>query len=107
MPEKTKPAGPSGGHRELLVTNWKAYEKNTLRAFLSLTLPSEIVIHNCALHQKGDARWIELPSRQYKKEDGTLAYSPLIEFANDDSRRRFQAAALAAVDRFMKGHGSE
>jgi hypothetical protein len=103
MPQNTKPAGTSGGNPELLVTNWKAYEKNTLRAFLSLTLPSGIVIHNCALHEKDGARWIGLPSRQYSKPDGSIGYSLVVEFTDDDTRRRFQAAALAAVDRFMNG----
>ena len=56
MPEKAKPAGISGGHREILVWDWKAYQKNTLRGFLSLTLPSGLVIHNCTLHQKDGAR---------------------------------------------------
>jgi len=108
VPEKAKPTGTSGGHRELLVTNWKPYEKNTLRGFLSLTLPSSrLVIHNCALHQKEGARWIGLPSRPYSKADGSTGYSPLIEFTSEDSRRRFQVAALEAVDRFMEGQGDE
>ena len=93
---------PSGGHRDLTISNWKAHEKNTLRAFLSLTLPSGIILHNCALHEKNGKRWIGLPSRQYTKDDGAVSYSPLIEFTNDDARRRFQAAALEAVDRFAE-----
>jgi len=102
MPENMKPAGTSGGHRELLVGNWKAYEKNTLRGFLSLTLPSGIVLHNCALHEKNGARWIGLPSRQYPKDDGSIGYAPIVEFATSEVRSRFQRAALAAVDQFLE-----
>lgn len=102
MPEKAKPADFGSGHRELLVTDWKAYEKNTLRGFLSLTLPSGLVIHNCTLHQKDGARWIGLPARQYSKDDGSTSYTPLIEFAAKEVRLRFQVAALEAVDRFME-----
>ncbi len=101
MPEKAKPAVQTGGHPEFSVTNWKVYEKNTLRGFLSLTLPSGLTIHNCSLHQKDGSRWIGFPSRQYSKEDGSIGYSPLIEVASD-ARRSFQDAALAAVDRFME-----
>lgn len=103
MGEKAKPAEGSGGHREFIVSNWKAYEKNTLRGFLSLTLPSGLVIHNCTYHEKADARWIGLPARQYSKDDGTTSYTPLIEFNTKDIRQRFQAAALRAVDAFLRG----
>lgn len=103
MRQKAKPAGADGGHRELSVTNWKACEKNTLRGFFSINLPSGLTINNCALHQKKEAsKWIGLPSRRYRKDDGSTGYSPVIEFSNDDARWRFQAAALAAVDRFME-----
>ena len=103
MTEKAKPAGTSGGHPELLVTNWKPCEKNTLRGFLSLTLPSGLVLKDCTLHQKDGARWIGLPSKKYSKPDGSIGYSPLVEFNDGNTRRRFKAAALAAVDRFMEG----
>jgi len=105
MPEKAKPAGTSGGHRELSISNWKARQKNSLQAFFSLTLPSGMVVHNCSFHRKDSARWIGLPSRQYKKEDGSPAYSPVVDFDCNESRRRFQAVALEAVDRFMEGCG--
>ena len=104
MNEKAKPAGGDGGLRSILVSNWKAHEKNTLRGFLSLTLPSGIVIHNCTLHQKGTVRWIGLPVRQYAKADGSNNYAPVIEFVTKDAGRRFQKAALEAVDAFMTDH---
>lgn len=102
MPEKAKPAGASGGHRELSIADWKAHRKNSLQGFLSLILPSGLVIHNCSLHQRDGARWIGLPARQYVKDDGAKSYAPLIEFTSKDARQRFQAAALEAVDRFME-----
>ncbi len=107
MAEKAKPAGTSGGHREITVSNWKAYQKNTLKAFLSLTLPSGLVIHNCMFHERDGERWIGLPARQYAKEDGTTSYTPLIEFTTKEARHRFRAAALDAVDRFMEGARDE
>jgi len=105
--EKAKPAEASGGHRELLVTNWKAHRKNSLQGFLTFTLPSGLVIQNCTLHEKEGARWIGLPSRQYTKDDGSKSYTPLVEFATREARQRFQAAALEAVDRFMEAARGE
>jgi hypothetical protein len=85
------------------VTNWRPCRKNTLQAFLTLNLPSGLVIHNCGLHEKNTKRWISFPARQYKKEDGSAGYKGLIEFADRAVSERFQTAALAAVDRFLKG----
>ena len=85
----------------MLVSNWQAHQKNTLQSFLSLTLPSGLVIHNCTFHRQGEARWIGLPSRHYVKDDGSTSYAPLVEFATKEARQRFQAEALDAVDRFM------
>jgi DNA-binding cell septation regulator SpoVG len=97
-----KLAGGVGGAREILVSEWKPYQKNTLRGFLSLTLPSGLVIHNCTLHQKAAARWIGLPARQYTKDDGSTSFTPVIEFSSNTARARFQAAALEAMDRYME-----
>ena len=107
MSQKAKPAGENGGHREFLVTSWKAVEKNTLRGFVSFTLPSGLVVHNCSLHEKNGIRWIGLPSRRYAKDDGTVSYAPVVEFAHSEARERFRTTALSAVDRFMRGRIGE
>lgn len=105
MTKNAKPAraSASGGRPGFSISNWKVHQRNSLQGFFTLALPSGMVVHNCSLHRKEGARWIRLPSRQYSKPDGATGYSPLVEFNDDDARRRFQAAALAAVDRFMAG----
>jgi hypothetical protein len=103
MPEESKPAsGVAGGHREFVATNWKPHVKNTLQGFLTLTLPSGLVIHNCTLHRKNGVRWLGLPAQRYSKDDGSTSYATLIEFTTEEARQRFQEAALEAVDRFME-----
>ena len=88
--------------RGFAVPEWKPFEKNTLRGFLSLELPSGMIIHGCTVHEKNGARWIGLPARQFQKPDGEKSWSPLIEFVSKDSREKFQAAALAAVDSHLQ-----
>jgi hypothetical protein len=100
MDPKTKPAGASGGYRKLSVTNWRAHRKNTVQGFLSLTVPSGIVIHNSTFHQKDSARGIGLPTRQCLQDDGCTSYTPLIESSTKDARQRLQA--LEDVDRFRE-----
>jgi DNA-binding cell septation regulator SpoVG len=105
MLETEKPAGASGGPQDFRVSNWRAHEKNTLRAFLTLTLPSGLILHNCSFHAKDQEQWIGLPTRQYKTGEGTVAYAPLIEFASKEARQRFQSVALLAVKRFLEAQG--
>ena len=84
------------------VTDWKAYEKNTLRGFLSLELPSGLTIHGCTLHEKGDSRWVGFPGQKYTKDDGSTSYATILEITESGARRRFQEAALAAIDQFSR-----
>ena len=103
MPEKAKPAGASGGPPEIIVSEWKPHPKNTLLGFLSLRLASGLIIRNVCLHQKNDSRWVSMPARPYKREDGIDGWQPLIEFADADTRSRFQAAALSAIEKYLTG----
>ncbi len=105
MPEKAKPAGASGGHREITVCNWKPQERDSLRGFLTLTLPSGLTINNCHLIEAGGGRWIGLPARQFRRPDGSIYYEPLIDFATAKARRNFQRAALTAVETYLRARG--
>jgi hypothetical protein len=52
---------------------------------------------------KNDSRWIGMPSQKFTKADGSVSFTPVIEFTTDDARRRFQEQAIAAVDRHLGG----
>jgi hypothetical protein len=99
---QAKPAGVSGGHRELQASNWKAIEKNTLRGFASLKLPCGLIIHNCSLHEQNGSRWIGMPGGRYQKADGETAYAPAVEFSDRESREEFRISALRAIDQFRE-----
>src|SRR5579862_9029518 len=98
MPKKAKPAGASGGHRTITMSNWKPRENDSLLGFLTLTLPSSMVIHNCQLIEAGSRRWVGLPARRFLEADGKIHYEPLIEFVTASAGRNFRAAALRAVE---------
>jgi hypothetical protein len=93
------------------ASDWRPMQRNTLEGFLTLTLrPSGIVLRECSLHVKGEKRWIGLPSKpqidaegrhRTDPETGRKLYSPLIEILGKDEKARFQAAALAAVDKLL------
>lgn len=85
--------------------------KNTLHAFVNLELqPSGLTLHDCSLHRKGDSRWVAFPARPQLDRYGHVlktpktsktAYTIVVEIKDREARERFQAAALAAVDRLL------
>lgn len=87
--------------QKFTVREFKPFNKNTLQAFLSLELPSGMVLHGCTLHKQNGSRWIGVPARQYEKSDGENSWMRLVDFTSKDARERFQSAALAAVDRYL------
>jgi hypothetical protein len=83
-----------------VVCEFKPFEKNTLLGFLSLELPSGMILHGCTLHEKNGSRWVGVPAKQYEKE-GTQTWAPLVEFTCKEVRQAFQEQALAAFDTYM------
>jgi hypothetical protein len=92
---------PATDADEFVVRQFKAYQKNTLMAFLSLELPGGLVLHGFTLHQKNGSRWLGVPSKEFTKADGVRSWVPQIEFVDKAARDKFQSAALAAVDDYL------
>jgi hypothetical protein len=99
-------AAAPGGLRDIRISDWIPYNKGTLRAFFSLTLPSGLVIRRVMLHEQGAARWVQTPSREWLDTQGKKGYAPLIEFTSRDVSDRFKEQVLHAVDRYLTAHGS-
>jgi hypothetical protein len=95
----------------IVATGWVARQSKTLLGFFTLRLPSGIVLHDCSLHESGDRRWVGLPNKPQIDQDGQhrvdergkRLYSPCVEIPDRATRDRFQALALAAVDRLLAG----
>jgi hypothetical protein len=81
----------------ITVLNFRKYEKNTLRAVFDLQLASGLVLRGCMLHQSHGRQWIGLPSKPYTGADSSQRWQPIVDFANAEKRRKFQALALEAV----------
>jgi hypothetical protein len=94
---------------EFRASGWRTLLSGTLQGFITLTLPSGLVLNDCTLHQKGNRRWIGLPGKP-KLEDGRhridpatgkRLYTPVVEIPARAVRDKFRAQALAAVDRLL------
>ena len=88
--------------RQIVITDWKPFERNTLRGFFSVTLPSGLVIHDCSLHEKGSSRWINFPSQIYTGKDGSTNYKPFLEFRDRKTSVNFRDQVLRALDQQVK-----
>ena len=97
-----RPAQDSAS-REFMVSDWRPFAKNTLLGFLSLTTPSGLILNGCTYHAKGTAKWIGMPAQKFTKEDGSVSYTPILDFNSKSARDRFQSAAVRAVERFLAG----
>jgi hypothetical protein len=86
-----------------------AVTKNSLRGFVTLILPSGLVIHDCTVHEKDGQRWIGLPGkpqldrdgRHRKDANGKPLYTVVLDFADRNARAAFQRQALAAIDALL------
>ena len=95
----------------ITASEWREVVKNTLRGFCVLTLsPSGLVLRDCTLHERDGKRWVCLPSkpqidsegRQRKDPNsGRALWTPVVEIPGRAERERFQAAALAAIDKLL------
>jgi len=87
--------------------DWRPLERNTLRGFFTLELPSGMILNECTYHRAASgAEWIGLPGRpQLDREGkqrrdpatGKALYAPVVELKGKEPRERFQTAALEAV----------
>lgn len=96
---QTAPASHnSSASREIEISKWNPRITKTLRGFFTATLPSGMVLHNLMLHEKGEARWISFPAREFVDSQKNRQFSPIIEFTNKQVADRFRDAVLAALD---------
>jgi hypothetical protein len=89
--------------RRIVISDWRPREKNTLRGFFVVTLPSGLVIRDVMLHVREDKRWISLPAREYTDPVGQRQFARIIEFVDRDIKDRFDEQVLAALDEHLRG----
>jgi len=79
------------------ITNAKIIGKKSLVGSFDLEMPSGLIVRGALLLESGGRRWINFPSKEYQKQDGTKGYFPLLEFASREISDRFQAKVLPLV----------
>jgi hypothetical protein len=89
-----------------IVLNFKPLERNTLRGFFDLELPSGLVLSGCTLHEKDGKFWTGLRAKPWTKPDGSQSWSKVIDFRDRETSDKFQRTvtpiAIVALER-MRG----
>jgi hypothetical protein len=93
--------------RKLSVTcaDFKPLRRNTLLGFATIHVAElRLTIHDVAVHQKGAARWAQLPANPQirdgslvKDGSGKVQYFSIMEFDGREVRDAFSRAACSAV----------
>jgi hypothetical protein len=102
---KTDSTPATAASTELIVEveSFRAFERNTLKGFCVLVFPSiGLKLFECAVHEREDGkRWIGFPARSYEK-DGKREWFRLADTTNRVAHARIQAAALRALETFLR-----
>jgi hypothetical protein len=106
VPENAKPAASDGGHREIIITDWRPHEKNSLKGFFSATLPSGLILRDLMLHERNGARWISFWAREWADSGGVKHYAQLVQFTDRRTADEFRRDVLDALDRHLKEHAA-
>ena len=83
------------------ISKWGPFEKNTLRGFLEIQLPSGMCLRNLTVHEKNGRRRIGYPSKPFKAEDGATKYQNQVYFPDKAVNERFQKQVLSALEKFL------
>ena len=88
----------------IVIEEFKPLERNSLRGFARVRLPSGVIMHDVGIFQDSGKAWASPPSKPqigrdgtHIKKDGKPAYSPIISFVSKEVRDKFSAAVLDAL----------
>lgn len=76
--------------------------KGFLQGFADIYVPEwKVTINGCKLFQKNNQRWVNLPDKEFKKQDETIGYAPIIRFDTKEEQQEFSNRAKAAIEQFL------
>lgn len=79
--------------RNVIVLNVKMIEnKKQLRAFVDISIDSEIIIYGVRVMEDGNGYWLGFPQSSYKS-NGHMKYSPHIE-VSDGLKRAIHSTVI-------------
>jgi len=110
MMRSTSHGVPIGQKPQLTLEKFRAINRNTLRGFADVRVPvggtASIVIHNIAVHRKGERAWVSLPMKprltetgeQLRDQAGKATYIALLEWDSRETADRFSAKVIDLIE---------
>ena len=88
-----------------IIEEFTAVVRNTLRGFCRVRLPSGMVLHDVAIHQKNGKAWASPSSKPMIGRDGTvmgtadgkIQYTSVVSFTSRELHDRWSAAVIEAL----------
>jgi hypothetical protein len=89
----------------VVIEDWVAVERNTLRGFCRVRMPSGTIFHDVSVHRSGEKAWASPASKPMIGRDGTQMKDPagkglwtsIVSFASKELRDRFSSAVRDAL----------
>jgi hypothetical protein len=83
-------------------------EQNTRQGYVALELTKVgLIIRRCIWHKEGEKEWISFYAHCHEREDGTVKWEPIVQFAKGAEKKLFRALALQAVHTFVAKQGQQ
>ena len=93
MPSKT------ADRKIFIISNGKLLRKNSLIGSFDLEMPSGLIVRGVMLFEKDGRRWVNFPSKEWTKSDGSKGYFPLLEFTSREIADNFQRQVLPLAEK--------
>ncbi len=93
---------------KITVSDWKTYEgTGGLKGFFKMTLFFKrgngfeygLIIKCSLFEQESGARWIGMPTKQWTKRNGQVAYEDQVDYADPQSEEFFHTEVFAQLDK--------
>ncbi|MFL6353967.1 MAG: hypothetical protein ACJ74Z_19245 [Bryobacteraceae bacterium] len=82
----------------MIAGGWRPIVNDTRKGYCWIQTVSGMRIPGFSLNENDRGRWVGLPSKSYKKRDGTTVHEDIVEFKDAATEKRFKEQALAAID---------
>lgn len=88
------------------ISNIFPIHKGDLMATCSVQIkPWGMTFHKVTVWQKGVNRWISLPREKYENREGETKYNDLIQFDDNNAKKRFSDQIITAVNEYIENEG--
>jgi hypothetical protein len=90
----------------MAIEEFKSVEKNTLRGWARVRMPSGMILHDVGIFYDSDRAWVSAPSKAMLGRDGVRMrsakeskplYAPVVSFETGALYRKFSDAVIAAL----------